>query len=72
MRYNGPPLFSSHRGSGPDLDPPWFLGPTQVNIPKGITIGSAAFAGLTVVTDRPTDRQTDYFIPSVWQKGASH
>jgi len=24
--------------------------------PNGITIGSAAFAGFTVVTDRPTDR----------------
>jgi len=34
----------------------WRLGSTGVNIPKYITIGSAAFAGLTVVTDRPTDR----------------
>jgi len=36
----------------------WFPGPIQVNIPNSITIGSAAFAGLTVVTDRQTDRQT--------------
>jgi len=26
--------------------------------PIGISIGSAVFAGLTSVTDRPTDRQT--------------
>jgi len=31
---------------------------SRVNIPNGITIGSAAFAGLTSVTDRQTDRQT--------------
>jgi len=30
----------------------WFLGPTRVHIPNDITIGSAVFAGLTVVTDR--------------------
>jgi len=29
--------------------------------PSGITIGSAALAGLTVVTDRSTDRQR-YFV----------
>ena len=33
----------------------WFLGPIQVHCPNGTTIGSAAFAGLTVVTDRSTD-----------------
>ena len=31
----------------------WFPGPTRVNIPNGITTGSADFPGLTVVTDRP-------------------
>jgi len=36
--------------------PPCFLGPTRVQIPNGISIGSAVFAGLTAVTDRPTDR----------------
>ena len=34
----------------------WFLCPTRINNPNWITIGSAAFAGLTVVTDRQTDR----------------
>jgi len=34
----------------------WFLGPTRVHIPNGISIGSAVLAGLTVVTDRQTDR----------------
>ena len=34
----------------------WFLGPTEVHIPNGNSVGSAVFAGLTVVTDRPTDR----------------
>jgi len=33
-----------------------FLGSTRVRIPNGISIGSAVFAGLTVVTDRQTDR----------------
>jgi len=51
------PLRSSHGGSGPTSNT-WSLGPTRVNILKGITISLAAFAGLAVVTDRPTDRQT--------------
>ena len=42
----------------------WFLRPTRVSVPNGITIGSAAFAGITVVTGRQTDRQTT-LTPSV-------
>jgi len=34
------------------------LGPTQVLNPNGTLIGSAIFAGLTSVTDRPTDHAT--------------
>jgi len=34
----------------------WFLGPTQVHVLNGISIGSAVFAGLTIVTDQPTNR----------------
>jgi len=37
----------------------WFLGPTQVLNPNGISIGAAVCAGLTSVTDRQTDRQND-------------
>jgi len=33
-----------------------FPGPTRVLNPNGISIGSAVFAGLTTVTDRPTVR----------------
>jgi len=44
--------------SGP-LSNTCFLGPTQVHISNGISIGLATFAGLTVVTDRLTDQQTD-------------
>jgi len=44
-------------GSGPPSNT-WFLGPTQVLNPNGISIGAAVRAGLTSVTDRPTDRQT--------------
>jgi len=33
----------------------WFPGPTEVVNPNSISIGSAVFAGLTGVTDRPTD-----------------
>ena len=32
----------------------WFLGPTRVLNPNGISIGSAVFPGLTTVTDRQT------------------
>jgi len=41
------------------------LGPTQVLNPNGSSIGAAVFAGLTSVTDRPTDRQTDNATRSV-------
>jgi len=40
----------------------WFPGPTRINIPNGIFIGSAVFAGLTTVTDRQTDHA---YTPSV-------
>jgi len=43
----------------------WFPGPTRVLNPNGISIGSAVFAGLTSVTDRPTNRQTDHATRSV-------
>jgi len=36
----------------------WFLRPTRVLNPNGISTGPAVFAGLTNVTDRQTDRQT--------------
>ena len=36
-----------------------FLGPTRVHITQGFSIGSAAFAELTVVIDRNRDRPTD-------------
>jgi len=35
-----------------------FPGPTQVLNPNGISINVGVFAGLTSVTDKPTDRQT--------------
>jgi len=36
-----------------------FVGPMRLHIPNGISIGSVVFAGITIVTYRPTDRQTD-------------
>jgi len=36
------------------------LGSTRLTIPTGISIGSAVFAALTMVTDRPSDRQTTF------------
>jgi len=45
--------------SGPPSNT-WFPVPTQVLNSNGISIGSAIFAGLTSVTDRQTDRPTDY------------
>jgi len=46
-----------------DLDPhlmwpTWFLGSTRVHNPNGISIGSAVFAGLMIVTDRQTTLST--------------
>ena len=42
-----------------NLDPIEYVPrPTQVYSPKGISIGSAVFAGLTIVTDRQTDHAT--------------
>ena len=35
-----------------------FLAPVRIHVPNGISIGSAVFAGLTTVTDRPTDHAT--------------
>jgi len=37
----------------------WFLGPTQVLNPNGISVGSAIFAELTSVTDRQVERSSD-------------
>ena len=51
-------IAPSHRGRRTPSNT-WFLGPTQVLNPNGISIGSTVFAGLTSVTDRRTDRQTD-------------
>jgi len=49
----------SYRGCGLSI---WFLGPTRILNPNGISIG---FAGLTTVTDRQTDRPTDHATRSV-------
>ena len=38
---------------------------SPLHISNVISIRSAVFAGLTVVTDRPIDRQTDHTTPSV-------
>ena len=43
----------------------WFLGPTRVLNPNGISVDSAIFAGLIRATDRLTDRPTDHATPSV-------
>jgi len=59
--YNRLPLFPQNCpfpwGSEP-LSNTWFPGPTRIRNPNGISIGSAVFAGLTTVTDRPTDHAT--------------
>jgi len=53
-------IAPSHRVSGPHSNT-WFPGqsksPTQT-ASVGVSIGSAVFAGLTTVTDRPTDHTT--------------
>jgi len=42
-----------------------FLRPSRVHNPNGKSIGSADFAWLTTVTDRPTNRPTDHATGSV-------
>jgi len=48
-------VASSHVASGRPSNT-WFPGPTRVLSPNSNWIGAAVFAGLTSVTDRPTDR----------------
>jgi len=48
-------LINDSWGSVPHLMVLWAI---QVLNPNGISIGSAVYARLTTVTDRPTDRQT--------------
>jgi len=52
-----PPLkiAPSHRGSWTPSNT-WFLEPTKTHNPNGIWIESTVFAGLTIVTDRQSDR----------------
>jgi len=42
-----------HGGYGPTSNT-WFLGPTQLNIPNDISIGSTIFVVFRVVTDQQT------------------
>jgi len=56
---DGSIVFAGWRQSAlPPNKPACCLGPTRAHIPNGILIGSAIFAGLTIMTDRQTDRQT--------------
>jgi len=64
MGYSFPQNCPSDEVSGPPSNT-WFPGPTQVLNPNGISIGSAVFAGITSVTDRPTDRPSDHATRSV-------
>jgi len=48
-------IANSHGGYGPPSNT-WFLGPTRVLNPIGISIGSAVFAGVISVTGRWTNR----------------
>jgi len=62
--YNGLPLPPQNYlfawGSGL-LSNTWFLWPTRVYNPNGISIGSAVFAGRTILTNRQTDRETTLY-----------
>ena len=55
-------IVQSYSSSGTNVHPSniCFLGTTKVHISNDISIGFVVFAGLTTVTDRPTDRQTDH------------
>ena len=43
----------------------WFLGPTRIYPPIGISIGTEVFAGLTNVHTQTTNTHTDHATPSV-------
>jgi len=49
-------MFARWRQYAPHLVVPW---PTRVHNQYGMSIGSAVFVRLMIVTDRPTDRDTD-------------
>ena len=51
-------IAPSYRGSAPPSNT-WFLEPTRVHNPNGISIGSSVFAGLRAVTDWQTVRETE-------------
>jgi len=56
LHWDAPPPLKIAPPSGGSGLPSntWFLGPTRVLNPNGISIGAAVFAGLTSVTDRQT------------------
>ena len=58
-------IAPSNGGSGTPSNT-WFLAHTQVHNPNGISIGSAVFAGLTIVTDRLTDHATSITIGRIY------
>jgi len=47
-------IFPLHGRSGSPSNT-WFLGPTRVYNPNGVSVSSAIFAALTIVTERTTD-----------------
>jgi len=62
---DGSKVFARWRQCAPPYDMCWFLGPIRVHNPNGISIGSANFAQLTIVTDRQTNWPTDHATRSV-------
>jgi len=53
--------------TGPPFNSTWFLRLTRPTIPNGISIASAVFARLTVVTNRPTDRPIHGDLATLYQ-----
>ena len=56
-------IYQSYSPGGAYADPSifnaWFLLPTRVTLPNGISIGSSVFAGLTGVPSTQTHRRAD-------------
>ena len=66
--YNGRPLFTQKLPLSLGIGAPsntWYLEPTKVAIPHGISIGSTVFAWHMNVTNRQTKRPTDHATPCV-------
>jgi len=49
----------------------WFTGSTRLHNPNGVSIGSAVFVGLTIVTNRQTDHATSVTVGRIYVRSTA-